>query len=104
MNSLQKKSINNNINFLDLNIQVINNKIKTNWYINPVWSGRYINFFSNHCLKYKIGIIYYLTDRAMLLSDKEFHKNNLNCVRSTLLKNGYPLELLNEKFLNATKN
>ena len=41
--------------------------------------------------------MYSLTDRAILLSDKEFHINNLNCVRSTLLKNGYPLEFLNEK-------
>ena len=56
-NSIDKKriftlerSVNNNINFLDLNIQIINNKIKTNWYRKPIWSGRYINFFSNHCL------------------------------------------------------
>ena len=67
------------------------------------WSGRYINFFPNHCLTYKIGIIYSLTDRAILLSDKEFHINNLDCVRSTLLKNGYPLDLLNEKIFERYK-
>ena len=40
-----EKSVNNNIHFLHLNIQIINNKIKTNWYRKPIWSGRYINFF-----------------------------------------------------------
>ena len=59
-----EKSVNNNINFLDLNIQIINNEIKNNWYRKPMWFGRYINFFSNHCLSHKIGIIYSLTDRA----------------------------------------
>ena len=62
-----------------------------------------INFFSNHCLSYKIGIIYSLTDRAILLSDKEYRINNLNCVRSTLLKSGYPLECLNEKIFERFK-
>ena len=85
------------INFLDLNIQIINNKIYTNWYRKPIWSGGYINFFSNHILFHKIVIIYSLTDRAILLSNKCFHIDNLNCVRSTLLKNGYPLQLLNEQ-------
>ena len=80
-------SINNNINFLDLNIQIINNKIYKNWYRKQVWSGRYINFFSNHSLSDKIGIIYSLTDRAILLSNKCFHIDNLSVVRSALLKN-----------------
>ena len=96
-------SINNNINFLDLNIQIINNKIYTNWYRKPIWSGRYINIFSNHSLSHKIGIIYSLTDRAILLSNKCFHIDNLNCVRSTLLKNGYPLQLLSEKIFQRCR-
>ena len=33
-----EKSINNNINFLHLNIQVTNNKIKTNWYRKSIFS------------------------------------------------------------------
>ena len=31
-----EKSVNNNINFLDLNIQIINNEIKNNWYRKPM--------------------------------------------------------------------
>ena len=79
-----------------MNIQIINNKIHINWYRKPICSGRYFNYFSNHSLSHKICIIYSLTDRAILLSNKRFHIDNLNCVRSTLLKNGYPLQLLNE--------
>ena len=85
------------INFLDFNIKVENNKIITNWYRKDVWSGRYLNFYSNHSLSNKIGIIYSLTDRAILLSHDKFHFENLNLVKETLIKNGYPLDLLNEK-------
>ena len=67
-----EKFVNNNINFLDVNIQIINNKIKTNWYRKPIWCGRYIKFFSNHCLSHKIGMIYSLTDRGILLFLRTF--------------------------------
>ena len=92
-----EKSINDSINFLDLKIKVENNKIITNWYKKSVWSGRYQNFYSNHSLSNKIGIIYLSTDRAILLSHDKFHSENLNLVKETLIKNGYPLDLLNEK-------
>ena len=51
-----EKSVNDSINFLDLNIKVENNKIITNWYRKNVWSGRYLNSYSNHSLSNKIGI------------------------------------------------
>ena len=92
-----EKSVNDSINFLDLNIKVENNKIITNWYRKDVWSGRYLHFYSNHSLSNKIGIIYSLTDRAILLSHDKFHSENLNLVKETLIKNGYPLDLLNDK-------
>ena len=92
-----EKSVNDSINFLDLNIKVENNKIITNWYRKDVWPGRYLNFYSNHSLSNKIGIIYSLTDRAILLSHYKFHSENLNLVKETLIKNGYPIDLLNEK-------
>ena len=56
-----------------------------------------MNFYSNHSLSNKIGIIYSLIDRAILLSHDKFHSENLNLVKETLIKNGYPLDLLNEK-------
>ena len=56
-----------------------------------------MNFYSNHSLSNKIGIIYSLTDRAILLSHDKFHSENSNLVKETLIKNEYPLDLLNEK-------
>ena len=35
----KENSINDSINFLDLNIRVENNKIVTNWNRKPIWSG-----------------------------------------------------------------
>ena len=98
-----EKSVNDSINFLDLNIKVENNKIITNWYRKDVWSGRYLNFYSNHSLSKKIVIIYSLTDRAILLSHDKFHSENLNLVKETLIKNGYPLDLLNDKIATRYK-
>ena len=98
-----EKATNNNINFLDVNIQINNNKIITNWYRKPIWSGCYLNFFSNHSLAHKIDIIYSLTDRAIKLSDKIFHIDKLNFVRSTLLRNRYLLDLLIDKIYERYK-
>ena len=46
-----------------------------------------MNFYSNHSLSNKIGIIYSLIDRAILLSHKKYHSENLNLVKETLIKN-----------------
>ena len=75
----------------------------TNWYRKDVWSGHYLNFYSNHSLSNKIGIIYSLTDRAILLSHDKFHSENLNLVKEMLIKNGYPLDLLNDKIATRYK-
>ena len=62
-----------------------------------------MNFYSNHSLSNKIGIIYLLIDRAILLSHEKYHSENLNSVQETLIKNGYPLVLLNEKIANRCR-
>ena len=63
-----------------------------------------MNIYSNHSLANKIGIIYSLTDRAILLSHENYHYENLNVVKETLIKNGYPLTLLNQKISNRYKH
>ena len=40
-----------------------------------------MNFYSNHSLSNKIGIIYSLTDRAILLSHEKYHNEKLNLVK-----------------------
>ena len=75
------------INFLDITLIRYNNTIITDWFNKPTSSGRLINFRSNHPKQQKISIVYNLVDRAISLSNKQFHKKNLNIVIQTLQDN-----------------
>ena len=91
---------NNSINFLDLTIIKKNKSIITNWFQKLTSSGRVINVFSNHPIQQKKNIIYNLVDRALLLSQKSFHKANLRKVKTIILNNDYPLEFINQNIRN----
>lgn len=64
----------NTIKFLDTTITVGNYTLINNWYRNPAWSGRYLNFMSYLPLKYEKSVIKGLVDRAVLLSHSRYHK------------------------------
>ena len=82
-----EKQVGGAINFLDVSItRKQNQKLFFNWYRKPTWSGRYLNFNSAHPLRYKKSVINNLVDRAILLSDKKFQKNNLKLITDTLRK------------------
>ncbi|RLU15331.1 hypothetical protein DMN91_012325 [Ooceraea biroi] len=81
---------NNMLSFLDATVIRDDNVLITNWYQKPTFSGRYVNFLSNHCVKHKIGIVKSLVDRALILSDVKFHESNIALVRGILIDNGYP--------------
>lgn len=85
----------NSINFLDITIIMQNDRFITNWYRKDTWSGRYLNFYSYTPLKYKMSVITALVDRAILLSDPQFHETNLALIRETLNNNNYPPKLVN---------
>ena len=76
---------NNSISFLD---------IITDWYQKQTFSGRYLNYFSQHPLCNKIAIIYSLVDRVFKLSDNIFHSKNLSFIKQLLIHNNYPPELI----------
>jgi len=82
-----KKGVDNKLNFLDVTIIVNNNLIEFDWFHKP-FSGRYLNYKSNHSLYHKRGTIG-LVDRAFLLSHPRFHRKNFELI--VLLHNGYPL-------------
>jgi len=82
------------INFLDTTIFLEKNKIKIDWYHKPTFSGRFLNYWSQHPLSQKKGTIMGLMDRAFLLSHPEFHRKNLESVIRILLNNDYPLNLI----------
>ncbi|EZA48945.1 hypothetical protein X777_12909 [Ooceraea biroi] len=95
---------NGSISFLDTEIIVDNGTIITNWYRKPTFSGRYINYFSNHPFKYKISVINSLVDRAILLSDDRFHVSNITIVKDILSNNGYPVNIINKYVLKRIKH
>jgi len=93
----------NSINFLDTTIIFKNNKILFNWFHKPSFSGRYLNFWSQHPLSQKKGTITGLVDRAFLLSHPESHQANLELVVRILLENDYPLGFVFETMSSRLK-
>ena len=97
-NNLQftiERETNNSINFLDMPLIRTNNKIITNWFRKSTASGRCINYLFHHPETQKIAIIYSLVDKAIKLSDSEFHNENLKTVKHYLSCNNYPSNIIN---------
>jgi hypothetical protein len=102
---------NNSINFLDLTLYHKNNKIKTQWYTKSTWSGRYLNYFSNHAMSQKKSVIIGIADRAIKLSDITFRHEAIKKAKNILINNSYPPKLINsifssriQKHTNLTQN
>ena len=90
-----ERSQDNKISFLDIEVIVKNNCIITNWSKKQSFSGRLLNFHSQHPNNNKIAIIYLLVDKAIKLSDKSFHNENLILIKKLLFGNDYPVGLVN---------
>ena len=90
---------NHEISFLDVLLIRENNRLITNWYRKPTFSGRLLNFQSNHPKYQKIGIIYHLVDKAYSLSSKKFQLDNINFIKNILYLNDYPPFFVN-KYIN----
>ena len=71
----------NSISFLDILLIKENQEIITNWYTKPTFSGRFLNYHSQHPLSQKIAMVYNVTDRAIKLADFRFHKDNINIAK-----------------------
>jgi len=84
----------NKLNFLDVTIIKNNNRIMYNWYHKPTFSGRYLNFLSQHPFSQKRGTVMGLVDRVFFLAHPEFHLDNLKFVITLLLENDYPLRFV----------
>ena len=91
---------NGELSFLDTTVIRDGNLLLTNWFRKPTFSGRYINYFSNHPFKYKTNIIRNLVDRAILLSDACFHNSNIIEIKKILQNNCYPWRMIN-KYINV---
>jgi len=82
------------IHFLDVTIIIDGHRIVFDCYKKPTFSGRYVNFHSQHPLSSKKGIIYGLIDRILFLSHPKFHVKNLKKTIEVLLDNCFPLPFI----------
>ena len=74
--------------------------IETNWHRKNMFSGRYLNYFSNHPLKQKIAINKNLVDTAILLSHEKFHEENLETIKNLSKVDNYPKNFMNTHIKN----
>lgn len=94
---------NEKINFLDLTIHKKNNSLQTEWFTKETWSGRYLNFLSNHPLSQKKSVVIGLADRAISLSDPTFRPKSIKKAKQILYKNNYPKTLVHNIFKERIK-
>ncbi|KAG5341193.1 ELOV1 protein, partial [Acromyrmex charruanus] len=93
----------NGINFLDVKLMIQEGSIIFDMYKKPINLGRYLNYFSNHPLAHKRGVISGQLDRILLLSHPKFHEKNISELIHTLLNNGYPLKFIFSTINNRIK-
>ncbi|NEV49182.1 hypothetical protein EUZ93_01500 [Wolbachia pipientis] len=60
----------------------------------PTYSGRLLQFNSNHPLEHKRGTIISQFDKILFLSHPDFHKKNITSLVDVLLKNYYPINFI----------
>jgi hypothetical protein len=85
---------NNSIPFLDIKIIRSYNKLIFDWYTKPTFSGRFLNWFSNHNQKQKINSLRGMRDRVSKICDPSLKSKNLNKLKDIFLNNGYPDRLV----------
>ena len=91
------------LNFLDVTIIISNNRIIFDWYHKSTFSGRYLNFLSQHPLCQKCDTVIGLIDRVFYLSHPTFHSKNFKYIIDILLNNSYPLWFIFKIFQERIK-
>lgn len=82
------------LSFLDVKVITEGENIITKWYHKPTFSGRYLNFVSQHPVAHKRGVIIGMVDRALKLSHPRFHQEDFNNIIKILIDNNYPLPFI----------
>ncbi|XP_071639780.1 uncharacterized protein [Temnothorax longispinosus] len=73
-------SVDDRLNFLEVTIIRSKNFLIFDWFHKSTFSGRYLNFLSQHALCQKKGTVISLTDRVFRLSHPEFQQKNLESI------------------------
>ncbi|KYN21658.1 hypothetical protein ALC57_05966, partial [Trachymyrmex cornetzi] len=91
------------INFLDTMIIIDNNRIMFDVFHKSTYSGRFLNFHSNHPNCHKKGTLISSIDKVLTLSHPIFIQKNLINVIDAFLKNCYPLSYIFTTVKNRIK-
>ncbi|XP_071573294.1 uncharacterized protein [Temnothorax nylanderi] len=86
--------VDDRLNFLEVTIIRSKNHLLFDWFHKPTFSGRYLNFFSQHPLCQKKGTVISLIDRVFRLLHPQFQQKNMELIVRILIKNCYPLEFI----------
>ena len=84
----------NKLNFLDVTMILMDKHLIFDWFHKPTFSGRYLNYFSQHPMCQKRGTVLGLIDRVILLSHPKFQEKNFSLVIKILLDNNYPIDFI----------
>jgi len=93
----------NKLDFLDVSLILTDNHLIFDWYHKPTFSGRYLNYFSQHPVCQKRGTALGLIDRVILLSHPKFHIKNISLATKILLDNNYPVDFVFNVFHERIK-
>ena len=84
---------NNKITFLDVEV-IKKRKIKTNWYVKPSNTGKFMEWSSAIYKGYKIGIIKNMTLRILKYVSKEYIKSSLAKLKKFLRFSKFPRDVV----------
>jgi hypothetical protein len=85
------------IAFLDVTVYRKNDKLGHKVFRKPTHTDEYLKFHSHHHHSQKISVIDSLLTRALRISDKDSLSNELEHVKTVLLRNGYPNQLISTR-------
>lgn len=91
-----EREVDNAVPFLDTLVIREGRSIKTDWYVKPTASGRYINYHSYHSTKMKINVVLNMRSRILHISHPIYKLNNLKKLYDTMRHNSFPSSLLNK--------
>ena len=85
----------NFVPFLDCKVIRDGTSLVTDWYTKPTFSGRFINYYSNHSFKHKMNTLIGMKDRISKICDVRFVQRAYEKLRFIFVNNGYPSGLVN---------
>jgi len=98
-----EKEINNSINYLDVTISRVNNRLEFKIYRKETFTDTIIPSCSNHPTNIKLSVFHSLIDRLLKipLSPANFEKE-LHVIKTIAKNNGYTLDVINKILFKKT--